>query len=243
MTRGFGEVAFVQQLPDAVTLAFGFVTQLGDVWFLTLGAFVLYWYGRNAPSLTDDALRTGTHAVALLLGAYTLTLVLKTLFGLPRPPGAADAIAPTWLPTVAGPAYASLVTGHGFGFPSGHALTTTVVYGGLATTLRVWNARKRAMVVGLVVGLVALSRVVLGVHYVVDVVVGVAVGLGYLWMFGRFGNDDPVRSFVPAIVFGAIAFPMTGSYKALAVVAVSVAGVLAWRASVGRSSGVRADPQ
>lgn len=243
MTRGFGEVAFVEQLPDAVTLAFGLVTQLGDVWFLTLGAFALYWFGRRDSTITLDSRRDSAYAVALLLGAYTLTLVLKALFGLPRPPGAEDAVAPTWLPAVAGPVYESFVTGHGFGFPSGHALTTTVVYGGLATTLRVWNARKRAMVASLVVGLVALSRVVLGVHYVVDVLAGVAVGLVFLWAIDRYANGDPVRSFVPAVAFGLLAFPLTGSYKAAGVAAISVAGMAAWRASDASSRGPRAEPR
>lgn len=224
MSRGIGEVAFVHGLPDSVTLVFGIVTQLGDVWFLAAVAVALYWFGRDAPWLTSDGRRDGSFAFALLLGAYALALLLKTWFALPRPPGAGQAVVPTWLPGIVGPIYESMVTGHGYGFPSGHALATTVVYGGLASTLRVWDARRRQMVAAGVVGLVSLARVVLGVHYVVDVVAGVAVGLVALWAVLRLARGRPRRAFVPPVVFGTLAFATMGSTRAVAVVAVALVG-------------------
>jgi membrane-associated phospholipid phosphatase len=74
-----------------------------------------------------------------------------------------------------------------FSFPSGHAFGSTVVYGMLA--LAVLHAfrpyRGRWVVAGALwvwVGLVVLSRPLLGVHYPSDVLAGLSLGLG--WGFG-----------------------------------------------------------
>jgi len=80
-------------------------------------------------------------------------------------------------PVALEPVFADIATGHGPGFPSGHALGTTMVWGGVALILDQGTRRARAAVAGTVVALVSLSRLVLGVHYAVDVVVGVALGL------------------------------------------------------------------
>jgi undecaprenyl-diphosphatase len=75
-----------------------------------------------------------------------------------------------------------------FSFPSGHAWGSAVVYGMLAlVVLRVWHSsRWRWAITGalwLFIGLVALSRPMLGVHYPSDVIAGVSLGLawGFYW--------------------------------------------------------------
>jgi undecaprenyl-diphosphatase len=72
-----------------------------------------------------------------------------------------------------------------YSFPSGHALAATVFYGVLACYL--WTrvrgvAWRGALLAGtaLMVALVAFSRLYLGVHYLTDVLAGVAEGLGWL---------------------------------------------------------------
>jgi membrane-associated phospholipid phosphatase len=65
------------------------------------------------------------------------------------------------------------------GFPSGHATMSTLVYGGLALVHRRHvpsEGTVAAALAALVVLAVSLSRVVLGVHYLGDVLVGLLVG-------------------------------------------------------------------
>ncbi|PSQ05845.1 hypothetical protein BRC97_07790 [Halobacteriales archaeon QS_6_71_20] len=159
--------------------------------------------------LAANPRRVGATLVAVGLGALAVTVGLKSLFAFPRPPGAGEAVVPAWLPGALGGAYVDAATGDGFGFPSGHAIGSTMVYGGLATFLDVGRRRTRLRVAGAVVALVALTRVVLGVHYVADVIVGVAVGLGGLLLFQRVARSGfrphPDRAFFLAGGLGVVA--------------------------------------
>jgi undecaprenyl-diphosphatase len=74
----------------------------------------------------------------------------------------------------------------GFSFPSGHAFSSATVYGLLGLViLRVWaSSRWRWLWAGLVwalIPMVALSRIMLGVHYFSDVLAGMSLGLA--WAF------------------------------------------------------------
>jgi undecaprenyl-diphosphatase len=71
-----------------------------------------------------------------------------------------------------------------YSFPSGHAFAATATYGALAVVLatgasrtgRAWIAASAAVLVAIV----AASRVILGVHYLLDVLAGIAGGIGLL---------------------------------------------------------------
>ncbi|WP_435063533.1 phosphatase PAP2 family protein [Halobaculum sp. EA56] len=194
-------------LPEPLIALAALLTQLGDAWFLYLGLGLLYWLGDRR--LAANPRRVGATLVAVGLGALAVTVGLKSFFALPRPPGAAEATAPAWLPTLLRGVYANAATGDGFGFPSGHAIGSTMVYGGLATFLDVWDRRTRLRVAAAVVTVVALTRVVLGVHYLVDVAVGVAVGAAGLLLFQRVARSGfrphPDRAFFLAGVLGVVA--------------------------------------
>ena len=74
-------------------------------------------------------------------------------------------------------------------FPSGHALESTAVYGGLALTLgrRLRRRCPRAVVFALGVALpllIGFSRVYLSVHYLTDVLAGWAAGLALALLAG-----------------------------------------------------------
>jgi len=182
VTRGIGGVAFADSLPDPVVAAGGLLTQLGDTWFLLLAVGALYWRARagRAPALTATPLRDCLLLLALVVGAYAAAVALKSVFALPRPAGAGTAVLPAWLPPATAPVYESMVTADGYGFPSGHATAATAVYGGAAVLLRVGTRRLRYAAAGAVVTVVCLSRVVIGVHYLVDVAAGVLLGLAVL---------------------------------------------------------------
>ncbi|HEX9498148.1 MAG TPA: phosphatase PAP2 family protein, partial [Mycobacterium sp.] len=75
-------------------------------------------------------------------------------------------------------------TAPGLSFPSGHALGASI---GccllLLITLRFMSRRGRVAAViaaVLIVGAVALARVVLGVHFVSDVLAGITLGIGWV---------------------------------------------------------------
>jgi membrane-associated phospholipid phosphatase len=78
----------------------------------------------------------------------------------------------------------------GYSFPSGHTLGATLLWGALVFLLWARLRRPRTVVIAGViavawVALVALSRVVLGVHYPSDVEGGAALGLA--WTYGMIG--------------------------------------------------------
>lgn len=241
MTRGFGEAQFASQLPEVVTAVAGLVTQFGDMWFVVVAICALYVAGTRNRSLTDSPAKDCVYLLALTVGAYSLTVALKHAFGLPRPPGAATATPPSWIPALGHAAYESMVTGDGFGFPSGHALKTTVVYGAAAVALDFWDRTRRVALAGVLTALVAASRVFLGVHYVVDVVVGSAVGVVFLVGAIRLTDQRPTQALTLATVLGGLAFVTAGTFKSGLALAAAVVGLLVWVATdrvAGREAAV-----
>ena len=95
--RGVGETAVVETIPDAVVDLFRLLTYLGDPVTLLVVVAAGYLF---ADHLGLASTRMAT-VIGLAIGGLALTLALKGLFALPRPPGAAEM---------------------GYGFPSGHAL-------------------------------------------------------------------------------------------------------------------------
>lgn len=159
--------------------------------------------------------------MGLALGGFALTLALKYGFALPRPPGAGT---------------------DGYGFPSGHAIGATVVYGGLAGLLAPHDRRVTRVAAALVL-VVAASRVLIGVHYLVDVVVGVAVSVGYLAVAFRVGpgwapeevSPGAVgRTFALAAGLGAAAVGVTVIVDTVIAAAAAVGGWLSWRVVADR---------
>ncbi|MFC4448462.1 phosphatase PAP2 family protein [Halorussus aquaticus] len=240
MSRGLGEVEFASGLPEVATAVAGLVTQLGDMWFVLLGVCALFVLGTRDASLTDSPTRDCVYLLALTVGAYSLTAALKHAFGLPRPPGAATATPPTWIPALGHAAYESMVTGDGYGFPSGHALKTTAVYGGAALALDVWDRNRRLAAAGVLTVLVAASRVVLGVHYAVDVAVGVAVGVLFLAAAVRLTDQRPTRALALSTVLGGVAFATAGTLKSGLALSAAAVGLVVWTGT-DRVRGFRTD--
>jgi membrane-associated phospholipid phosphatase len=77
-----------------------------------------------------------------------------------------------------------VATAFGQSFPSGHAMSSTVVYGALLLIfLPLVPPARRALAVGgavLLVAVIGFTRLALGVHYISDVLGGYALGLAWL---------------------------------------------------------------
>ncbi|MFB6174070.1 MAG: phosphatase PAP2 family protein [Halobacteriales archaeon] len=204
LTRGVGGIGILRDLlPGWATPLVVGVTQLGDVWFVLALLVAVYWFRDR---------RRGALGLGLLFGAFGLTVALKAAFGLPRPP-----------PGV------RLTAVESYGFPSGHAIAATVAWGALALVLDAGSKRARAAVAGGVVAVVALSRVALGVHYVVDVLAGIAVGAGYLVVGVSVARGDPRRAFALAVGLGVVAVgASTAAADALVALGGAVGALAAW---------------
>ncbi|WP_276258328.1 phosphatase PAP2 family protein [Haloglomus litoreum] len=188
-TRGAGVESLVTGLPLPLLVAFAVVTQLGDVWFYFLTLATAFWVGETV--LGDR--RQTAFLLGCALTALALSTTLKGYFGLPRPPGATVATGARQLPGALGVFYADAATADGTGFPSGHALGAMLVWGGAALTLD-GDRRTRLAAGTAVVGLVGLSRVALGVHYLVDVLAGWAIGgVALVVLLGIGADRSPGR--------------------------------------------------
>lgn len=192
-------------LPSWLVPLFVVITWFGNVVFLLVLFVVDYWFGDH---------ERGAHALGIVLAGMALITTLKAVFAEPRPPEAVRVVA----------------TG-GFSFPSGHATIATIGYGVLAYDLEIGTRRQRYAVAAIVVALVALSRVVLGVHFLRDVVAGIVVGVVFLLAAGALTGHDPRPGFLLAGVIGAIALVVSGaSQDSVAEFGAILGAVLAWEA-------------
>ena len=111
--------------------------------------------------------RLMTYLIVTGIGAQVLDPVIKTLVGRLRP-------------VVAHP----VAHAPGNSFPSGHALGSLVCFGALflvfAPAVRGRGRTVFAVVVAAIIALVGISRVLLGVHYLSDVLGGWAIGITWL---------------------------------------------------------------
>jgi undecaprenyl-diphosphatase len=109
--------------------------------------------------------RTAAFVVATALGGYLLSVGLKVLVDRQRPPG-------------------GLIQVSGNSFPSGHSMLSAIIYLTLAlivsTVILRWRVRLYVIGSALVlVGLIGISRLYLGVHYLTDVAAGWLLGLAW----------------------------------------------------------------
>jgi len=184
-----GTAALLLTPTELAVTGFAFVTLLGDAWFLFVGLALGYWIGPRIDETTRPAAATG---IAIATLALAVVLAAKSYTAIPRP--TAMPIDPAGLPkTLAGFVAGELDSG-GFSFPSGHATGATAVYGGLGLLLTVGRRGWRYLLAGGAIGLISLSRLVLGVHYPRDVLAGMALGAvlvaGGLWVIR---DDDRWR--------------------------------------------------
>jgi undecaprenyl-diphosphatase len=137
---------------------FGLPLWLGIM--VTAGAGFVFWRGRR---------RLAAYLVVTVVGGSLVDTGVKLLVDRPRP-------------VVDHP----LDTAFGTSFPSGHAMASTLTYGALVLVfLPVLNRRGRRVAIGaafLIVVAIGCSRLLLGVHFLSDVIGGYL--LGGAWLLG-----------------------------------------------------------
>jgi membrane-associated phospholipid phosphatase len=229
--RGVGVTEWVRAHTDwSAVVAFAVISQLGDVWFLFLLGSTAYVVGEYTSRWELDR-RRALFVLATVVTYIALVGVTKGTFSLARPTGAAEPPDLVVIPHALEGVFASITTATGSGFPSGHALGTTMVWGAAALVLKSRSVLARAAGAGVVVGLVSLSRLVLGVHYLVDVVVGAAVGLVVLLVLYRLsaGGTRPGRVLGVAVVLGLLGLARGVTFDSVAAMGGALGGWVVWR--------------
>lgn len=148
--------------PGLTTLA-RIATTFGSVGFVTAASVVgllLLLRARAWDRLLAFALT--------MVGGSVINIILKHLFHRQRP-------------VLENP----LVTLSSFGFPSGHTMGATLLYGFLALlaahSLKTWRQRMSVSIAaGLMIAAVGLSRIYLGAHYLTDVLAAIAAAAAWL---------------------------------------------------------------
>jgi membrane-associated phospholipid phosphatase len=162
---------------------FRWITELGSSTVLSVLAFV---FGLFLVVKRKDLIGAGIVFTATALG-YQFNFLIKGMVQRERP------------------LVLAIVDGEGFSFPSGHAMVSFITYGIIVYFL--WKHLKKelrltiAVLAGLLVLLIGISRYVLRVHYLTDILGGYLFGLIFLiiwillykWLRHKYGRQK-VRS-------------------------------------------------
>lgn len=157
-----------------------FVTELGGSVGIILVVSLMYWLTRRRESAL-----VASYAVA----GIAVVILVKSLLGMPRPPEEV---------------FLAEMGDDPYGFPSGHAFMAITVYGGFLLTFDRLRDPLAVGGVAVLVTAISLTRIVLGFHYLGDIVVGAAMGLVFLPAIHWFTAGDPRRGFA---LGGLIALP------------------------------------
>jgi membrane-associated phospholipid phosphatase len=156
--------AFRSAMPWAETLFRG-ITELGSDYFYMILIAIGYWTVNK---------RTSIITTFVLATSSTSNYWLKIIFKNPRPP------VINWLPGVHVSNYS---------LPSAHAQNSMTIWGWLAIKIKTWWMKSLSVIL---IGLIGLSRVYIGVHWLSDVIIGWVFGFLLLVIIWKL--EDPICS-------------------------------------------------
>jgi len=147
---------------------FGIVTGLGDGLIISLLCSLLILFH----------FRAGIASLVAFIVSGLFAQLLKRTFDMPRPPAILDNVH---------------VLGHSLtshSFPSGHSTSDGVM---VLLAFIIWSrADWRSWSVAILFVLAAIGRVYVGVHFPIDVVAGLAIGMLSMWMCWKWSEKLPV---------------------------------------------------
>ena len=179
-------ILFLQNMGDWLTPVMEFFTFLGFEEFYLAIMPAIYW--------CVDTLM-GIRLGVMLVITTGVNAVLKIAFHSPRPFWVSDKVR-------------AMSSETSFGIPSGHGQNAVGLWGTWA-----YSAKRRwAWVVAILIAfMVGLSRLYLGMHFPIDVLVGWSVGIILLWSFMRL--EAPIVEWIKGqkeagqlLTFGLISF-------------------------------------
>ncbi len=195
-------ILYLQGLGEDFASVMKIFTFMGNENFYLILFPILYWW-------LDATL--GFRAGLILLLSGTFNTYFKWIFHLPRP---------YWVSTevsVGAPETS-------FGAPSGHAQNAVAVWGLIAASLQKPWAWAMAFFLIFMIG---FSRLVLGVHFLLDVVLGWLIGAILLWAFLRL--EKPIGDWVAKRSLGGkILFAFSVSLGMILLGAIIRSGFQSW---------------
>jgi membrane-associated phospholipid phosphatase len=146
---------------------FFLITQLGGTLFYVVALLIAYW-GYNK----KEAIFLSFILIVSIMSEYYLKVIIAN----ERPP------ASNWHPGVDPPNYST---------PSGHSQNSATLYGWLTAKIKTWWM---ALIAVILVGLIGISRIYLGVHYLGDVLLGWVIGIAIVLLFVYL--EKPARDYL-----------------------------------------------
>ncbi len=200
-----------EALPELVLDFLALITRLGDGAVLVAVAILFYWFGAEL-----DWRKRGM-LMAIAVATLSLNAGLKGILGIGRPYQAAE--------------LAFAVETTGYSTPSAHAMGAAAVYGGLAVVMEAGKRWQRYLVAGFLIFTIALSRITLGVHYLGDVIFGVALGL-LLVAGALYAVNESTESVLPLFAFALgvalVSNPLGSEEFVTMSIGASAGGLVAW---------------
>lgn len=204
-------------LPDFFLDFLSIATRLGDGATVVALAMLFFWFGKE----TDWRKRGMLMAIAV--ATLSLNAGLKGILEVSRPLFAAQAAGD--------PLAFAPETYEGLSTPSAHAMGAAAIYGGLAVVMDVGKRWQRWLVAGIIIFLVALSRVTQGLHYPGDVLLGIVLGFVLIW-FALWLVTEDTRTvqwmFLFSLVVALVSNPLGSEEFVTMSIGASAGGLVAW---------------
>lgn len=183
-------------------------------WLNALGGFPLVLVLPLVFYLYFDQRRQMALVLAYLLASQSIVFVLKSFFGLPQSPEIYHIID-------------IIPEGDTNGFPSRAAAAATAVYIGTVYEVDTDKRRLWGAFAGFLVLAISVSRVVLGYHYLGDMIAGGVLGMLTVVVISHVSDGNPVYGFALALPFTVLAVPVSGNTQAIMAMGGALGGVMA----------------